>query len=636
MVLATAAAGRFASGLNGGQEQRHEDADDGNHDEQLDQCESSATSQPRPVSRCRFQHGQPLRKRGGRGDSAPAAGGWRSTANCGWLVVTNGQRAGVSQLILSLSCDSSFCQRPAIVNRAPLLCPQILFTLKSGGHLKRLTTSRATPRLSGKEPGTWHESTLPLSFIPEPRGRSFSWTTPFAFAGSSAPVCCRFCSVPLWHERRTTHRTGPPTTGTCWERAITLPKSRLSPANAGRLEEKWRFPAKDSGEANRRRSCHARRRGRICLFWHRDRSDVLQAHARRHAPLEISKSRAGRRAGRSRSLTWPAGKNARFLVLCRRNPRLGAGHRRHRLLRRHRRLVLCSRSGDRQGALETQRAGQGLSRLRTPSMDSSPRRLWPTARSSSPAARWNKSLPLPPVSGLHRPWLRDGLRRRPDGRDSLEVRRRPQAAAARSADHDRRRLGQAHLLLRAGHEQRLVYPFIRRRLRHDLLRHRRQHGPAPPDRRRPAAGHARVVRGDRAGRQRRPRKMDHADQSGRCVDQRDALLRSTRRVATRIYRSATRPRSIRSPSAGTPDESGRRRLQKRRLLRTAGRRWTYRRPHADLHRPANLSAHARAGPPHARPAELHRRPADGLCNRRPNHLHQRHRRPAARLAGEGG
>ena len=42
MVLALCAAGRFAGGLNSRQQKRHQDADDGNHDQQLD--EGKATS----------------------------------------------------------------------------------------------------------------------------------------------------------------------------------------------------------------------------------------------------------------------------------------------------------------------------------------------------------------------------------------------------------------------------------------------------------------------------------------------------------------------------------------------------------------------------------------------------------------
>jgi hypothetical protein len=40
IVLALTAARRFAGGLNRGQEQRHQDADDGDHHQQLDERET--------------------------------------------------------------------------------------------------------------------------------------------------------------------------------------------------------------------------------------------------------------------------------------------------------------------------------------------------------------------------------------------------------------------------------------------------------------------------------------------------------------------------------------------------------------------------------------------------------------------
>jgi hypothetical protein len=42
VVGALGAAGRFAGRLHGGQKQRHEDADDGDHDQQFDQRKSAS------------------------------------------------------------------------------------------------------------------------------------------------------------------------------------------------------------------------------------------------------------------------------------------------------------------------------------------------------------------------------------------------------------------------------------------------------------------------------------------------------------------------------------------------------------------------------------------------------------------
>ena len=105
----------------------------------------------------------------------------------------------------------------------------------------------------------------------------------------------------------------------------------------------------------------------------------------------------------------------------------------------------------------------------------------------------------PVYQGLHGPGIRRGPRAE-DRPGRLEVRRRAQARAARPADHDQGQLRRPHLLLRAGDELGLVHALVRRGVGHDLLRHRRQHRAAAADRRRPAAAHARVVRGRRAGR----------------------------------------------------------------------------------------------------------------------------------------
>ena len=67
-------------------------------------------------------------------------------------------------------------------------------------------------------------------------------------------------------------------------------ETAIGRSNAGRLEEKWRFPAKGSKPGDRGHPCHARRRGRLRLFRHGHRPDVLQADARRQGPLVLPQS----------------------------------------------------------------------------------------------------------------------------------------------------------------------------------------------------------------------------------------------------------------------------------------------------------------------------------------------------------
>ena len=44
LLVHWASPGGFAGGLDGGQQQGDQDGDDGDHDEELDQCEASATA----------------------------------------------------------------------------------------------------------------------------------------------------------------------------------------------------------------------------------------------------------------------------------------------------------------------------------------------------------------------------------------------------------------------------------------------------------------------------------------------------------------------------------------------------------------------------------------------------------------
>ena len=213
---------------------------------------------------------------------------------------------------------------------------------------------------------------------------------------------------------------------------------------------------------------------------------------------------------------------------------------------------------------------------------------------------------IPGYQGLHRP----GLRRRPGAEDRpgrLEVRRRARSPS-RSIRRSRSRTAWGDHIFYFGPatSSGLVYAVVRRGVGHDLLRHRRQHRAAAADRRRPAAAHARVVRGHRPGRPRRQGAVGHADQSRRRLDQCHAVLRPEG-GALQGPIDRRHAQGLHDPRGGQADQGGRGGLQERRLLRPAGRRRAHRGPHAPLHRPADVSARADAGPADARPAQRHRR-----------------------------
>ena len=84
--------------------------------------------------------------------------------------------------------------------------------------------------------------------------------------------------------------------------------------------------------------------------------------------------------------------------------------------------------------------------------------------------------------------------------------------------------GRPYVLFRARHELGLEHSVVRRRDRHDLFRHRRQHRAPAPDHRRPAALHPRIVRGHRDRRRQGDREVGHPDQPRRHLDQRHAVL----------------------------------------------------------------------------------------------------------------
>ena len=279
--------------------------------------------------------------------------------------------------------------------------------------------------------------------------------------------------------------------------------------------------------------------------------------------------------------------------------------------------------------------GRGLPRRPCRSTSSSPRRSSPTARSSPAAAAGAARLPAG-SSIAARPAAGSSLALEPKtGKIAWKYDLGPKPERLDPPITIKDSLGQPHLLLRPGDEHDLEHALLRRGDRHALLRHRREHGAPAADRRQPEPAHAGVVRHRRAGRAHRPAAVGHADQAGRRLDQCHARLRPEGRpVQGPVDRRHAQ--ALHDPRGGEADQGGRRRLQERRLLRAARLGRQAPRSHADLHRPADVSALARAGPADARPAELHRRLADRLRHRRQDDLHQRHRRDPADVAGEDG
>ena len=422
-----------------------------------------------------------------------------------------------------------------------------------------------------------------------------------------------------------------------------LAGSRYNPAetaigrsNAGQLVEKWRFPARGSERADRGHPRHADGRRRLRLLRHGDRPDLLQAGARRQALLGLPQADP-LGADRPRRVGGGRGAVARLPVpvRVRGDHDLGPGDRGHRLFRRPGRLVLRPRSRRPAPSVGRSTRGPPTSPAPTPSTSSSPRRSSPTARSSPAAGRSSSSssgglfyrgstgrgflLALDPKTGRIA-WKYD-LGPKPERFDP------PMTIKDSWGTH----------FFYYGPATSTIWSTPSYDAESGTLFFGTDVNTAPrrPTLRRPPAAHARVVRGRRARRAHREGAVGHADQAGRRLDQRHARLRPQGGPAQGPV-DRRHAQDLHDPGGGQADEGGRRGLQGRRLLRPARLGREADRPHADLHRPADLSALARAGPADARPAELHRRPADGLRHRRQDDLHQRDRRDPADVAGEDG
>ena len=169
-------------------------------------------------------------------------------------------------------------------------------------------------------------------------------------------------------------------------------------------------------------------------------------------------------------------------------------------------------------------------------------------------------------------------------------------------------------------------PIVRRRVGHGLLlRHRRQHAHEAADRRRlPATLYAS-----------RARSSPWVSATARSDGSRRSIPATSWTIAMRSYRpeegaltrtnrSATRPRSTRSPWRAKPTRVvgvGFTRTAASTSLRADDGRDHYPHPRCIPAR-AIVSALAEAGPADARPTELPRGLADRLRDRRPDDLHQ--------------
>ena len=175
-------------------------------------------------------------------------------------------------------------------------------------------------------------------------------------------------------------RTGRCTTATSSARGTTRARRRSAGRTPARLVEKWRFPAKGSDRADRGHPRHADRRGRLRLLRHGHRPDVLQADARRQAPLVLPQ--AGPR-GRQRRVVAAADEAAHDF----RFQSSAEGIMTSALVTED--TVYFGDIGgwfyaldraDRRGALEARTRGRASSPAPTRSTSSSPRRSSPTAR----------------------------------------------------------------------------------------------------------------------------------------------------------------------------------------------------------------------------------------------------------------
>ena len=343
-----------------------------------------------------------------------------------------------------------------------------------------------------------------------------------------------------------------------------------------------------------------------------------------------------------RPASGPAGADGpshdfRFQSVARGDLGLGAGDRRHRLLRRHRRLVLRPRPRDRRRALEAQRAG----------------------RASSPA-------PTPINVFFASPILADG--KLIVGGGTLEqliagglVLSRLDRAGASSWRSSRRPAGSPGSTTSAPSPSRSTR---RSRSRIAGATHFFYFGPAtstsgarPPTTPSPArSSSAPTSTPPRGGRR---RTTPGCTRASRARSSRWTCTPASERWVTQInpgdvWTNAMRAydpkdgpaqgpvdrrhaQDLHDPGRRQADQGGRRGLQERRLLRPAGRRTARSLDHTPIYTgPPTYPLSPDAGPPDARPAELHRRPADRLRHRRQDDLHQRHRRHPARLAGEAG
>ena len=406
--------------------------------------------------------------------------------------------------------------------------------------------------------------------------------------------------------------------------------------NAGRLEEKWRFPAKGLGPGDRGHPCHAHRRGRLRLFRHGHGSDLLQALARWEGALVVP-SQSGSRGGRAASES-------------------GKGDAKSRNLR-----FQASPEGIMGSALVTEDTvyfGDVGGWFYALDRATGAERWKLNARAKDfPGAHAINVFMASPIlvegklivaGGTLEQLLAGGLFYRGSTGRGFVMALEPKT-------------GRIAWKYDVGPKPEPLNPRSRSRIAGATTfstsdRGRARSGVPPPTTQSPARsssarmstrrpdGRPRTTRGCTRASRARSSRWTSGDGAEKWVTQLNPgdVWTNSMRAYDPKEGPAQGPvdrrhaESLHDRGRGQADPGGRRGLQERRLLRLEGLGREDPGPHPDLYRPADLPALPDAGPPDARPAELHRRSSDRLRDRRLDDLHQRHRCDPAGVAGEAG
>ena len=441
---------------------------------------------------------------------------------------------------------------------------------------------------------------------------------------------------------RPTRRTGRCTTATSSARATTAAETAIGRDNAGRLEEKWRFPAEGSGlEIGVIHATPVVVDGYVYFGTATDPAFYKLTPDGKVRWSYRNPARAG--AGRARRCRAES-RNARFQSSAGGHLRLGAGHRRHRLLRRHRRLDLRAGPGDRGGALEARHAGRGV-----------PRRPPINVFFASPILADGKLI----VAGgtLEQVVAAiPGYRAAPAGASSWRWSRRPAGSPgsttsapspSRSTRRSRSRIAGASTSSTSARRRARVWSTPSFDAESGTIFFGTDVNTAP---RRPTADDPRldtrescaVIALDvRDGTERWVTQINPGDvwtNAMRSYDPKEGRYKDQSIGDTpKVYTIPVEGKPTKVVGVGCKNGGF-------YVLRADDGRIVAHTP--DLHRPADVPARAGAGPADARPAELHRRPADRLRDRRrrrssptastPSGSARRRRRPPSAVPPTGG